>query len=246
MPFFELFVISIAGLIGGAYGTLTGAGNILIVPLLIFFGYSPLETLAASKLGGLGVTSSGYYKFKKKGLVNHKISFFIAAFALAGSVIGTKFVLSVDEALLQRIMGIVIITLAIFSLIKKDSGLKSKEIKKRHYFTGAILSFIVGIYLGFIGLAAGALMIYIGTFVFGQTFLQSTATIKIPAFLSILASVFVFILGGKMLWALGLILFVSMSIGSYIGAHYSDKIGNVWLKRIVIATAAIMAIKLLF
>ena len=85
-----------------------------------------------------------------------------------------------------------------------------------------------------------------GIFVFGQTLLQSSATIKIPGFISNLGSVIILVLNGKMLWLIGTILFISMAIGSYIGAHYSDKIGNVWLKRMLIATAAVMAIKLLF
>lgn len=246
MPFFELFAIALAGFIGGVYGTLVGAGNMLAMPLLLHFGYPVYETVAATKLGTLGITSSGYYKFKKKKLVNHKISFFVTAFALIGSIIGTNLVLKTDEAVVEKIVGSVIILMALMALLKSDVGLKSKELRKRHYFAGAILSFILGIYIGFIGLAAGTFLVYMGIFVFGQTLLQSAATIKIPGFISNLASVIILLLNGKMMWLIGIILFISMSIGSYIGAHYSDKIGNVWLKRIFIATAAIMALKLLF
>ncbi len=36
-----------------------------------------------------------------------------------------------------------------------------------------------------------------------------------------------------------------MFIGSYFGAHYSDRIGNVWLKRMFFVIVLIMAVKLL-
>ena len=245
MPFFELVVIFLAGLIGGAYGTLVGAGNMLAMPLLIHFGYPVYETIAATKLGTLGITSSGYYKFKKKGLVNHKIGMFITIFALIGSLIGTNLVLKINETVVEKIVGIVVILMALMALVKGNVGLKSKVLRKRHYFAGAILSFVLGVYIGFIGLAAGTFLIYIGIFVFGQTLLQSAATIKIPGFISNLGSVIVLVLNGKMLWLIGIVLFISMAIGSYIGAHYSDRIGNVWLKRMFIATAAVMALKLL-
>ena len=246
MPFFELAVIALAGLIGGAYGTLVGAGNMLAMPLLLHLGYPAYDTIAATKLGTLGITSSGYYKFRKKGLVNHKISFFLTIFTLAGSVIGTNLVLKMDESIVEKLVGIVIILMALMALIKRDAGLKTKVLRKRHYFAGAVLSFILGIYIGFIGLAAGTFLIYMGIFVFGQTLLQSSATIKIPGFISNLGSVVVLVLNGKMLWLIGIVLFISMAAGSYIGAHYSDKIGNVWLKRMFIATAAVMALTLLF
>jgi len=246
MPFFELAVIALAGLIGGAYGTLVGAGNMLAMPLLLHLGYPAYDTIAATKLGTLGITSSGYYKFRKKGLVNHKISFFLTIFTLAGSIIGTNLVLKMDESIVEKLVGIVIILMALMALIKRDAGLKTKVLRKRHYFAGAVLSFILGIYIGFIGLAAGTFLIYMGIFVFGQTLLQSSATIKIPGFISNLGSVVVLVLNGKMLWLIGIVLFISMAAGSYIGAHYSDKIGNVWLKRMFIATAAVMALTLLF
>ena len=245
MPLFEFIAVALAGLIGGAYGTLVGAGNMLAMPLLIFFGYPPYEAIAAAKLGTLGITSSGYYKFRKKGLVNHKIGMFVTIFALIGSLIGTNLVLKTDEAVVEKMIGFVIILMAFMALVKTDVGLKSKDLRKRHYFAGSILSFLLGIYIGFIGLAAGTFLIYMGIFVFGQTLLQSAATIKIPGFISNLGSVIVLVLNGKMLWLIGIVLFISMAIGSYIGAHYSDRIGNVWLKRIFIATAAIMALKLL-
>ncbi len=246
MPFIELSAIALAGLIGGAYGTLVGAGNMLAMPLLMHFGYPAYETIAATKLGTLGITSSGYYKFRKKGLVNHRISFFLTIFTLAGSIIGTNLVLKINETVVEKLVGIVIILMALMALVKSDVGLKAKVLRKRHYFAGAILSFVLGGYIGFIGLAAGTFLIYMGIFVFGQTLLQSSATIKIPGFISNLGSVIILVLNGKMLWLIGAVLFMSMAIGSYIGAHYSDKIGNVWLKRIFIITAGAMAASLLF
>lgn len=245
MSFFELAVIFLAGLIGGAYGTLVGAGNMLAMPLLINFGYPAYETIATTKLGTLGITSSGYYKFRKRGLVNHKISFFLTIFMLAGSIIGTNLVLKINEAVVEKIVGIVIILMAVMALVKGDIGLKAKVLRKRHYLAGAVLSFVLGGYIGFIGLAAGTFLIYMGIFVFGQTLLQSSATIKIPGFISNLGSVIILVLNGKMLWLIGIILFISMAIGSYIGTHYSDRIGNVWLKRMFVVTVVVMAIKLL-
>lgn len=246
MAFFELSLIFIAGLIGGVYGTLVGAGNIIIIPLLIFLGFPVYESLAVSRVGTLGLTSSGYYQFRKKGLVNHKIAFFIATFSVIGAYFGTKLVLTVNAAILQKIIGIIMLVILIFTLLNKNIGLKTKKLRKRHYIIGSFLSLLFGFYSGFIGLAAGVFLIYLSVLVFGQTFLKSAATIKIPGFVSSLMVVIIFWINGKIIWSIAIILFIAMAIGSYIGVRYSEKIGNVWLRRSLLVVVGVMALRLLF
>jgi uncharacterized membrane protein YfcA len=40
-------------------------------------------------------------------------------------------------------------------------------------------------------------------------------------------------------------MFTGSCIGSYAGAHCSDRVGNVWIKRLFIGVVLIMVIKLL-
>jgi len=246
MPLFELLLIFIAGLVGGVFGTLVGGGNMIVMPLLLFLGFPAIETIAISRFGVLGLTMSGYYKFQKKGLVNHKIAFFIMIFAVIGSFIGTSLVLTVDDALLERLIGIIILVMLAFAFMSKNVGMEAKKLGKMHYVIGGFLSLVLGLYIGFIGLAAGTFLIYLSIFVFGLTFLQSAATIKIPGFVSSLVAVGIFWFNDKIIWSIAILLFIAMFIGSYIGAHYSDKIGNVWLRRLFMIVVGIMALRLLF
>jgi len=246
MPLFELSLIFIAGLAAGLFGTLVGGGNMLTIPLGIFLGYPVHETLAFNRVGTVGLTMSGYYKFNKMKLVNHKIGIFIALFAVFGAYLGTKIVLGVSSDILEKLVGAIILIVLLFTLLNRNMGLEAKILSKRHFLIGTVASFAMGLYIGFIGLAAGTFLIMLGVFIFGQTFLQSTATIKIPGFVTNVISAFVFWLSGLIIWDVAITLFISMFIGSYIGAHYSEKIGNLWLKRMFIAVSVIMALMLLF
>ena len=75
--------------------------------------------------------------------------------------------------------------------------------------------------------------------------MESAGTRKIMTLLVTAAATFIFIVGGVIDYPIGISLFLGMSLGSYIGAHYSDKIGNVWIKRLFFMIVIIMAIKLL-
>jgi uncharacterized membrane protein YfcA len=55
----------------------------------------------------------------------------------------------------------------------------------------------------------------------------------------------IFAVHGVIIYSMGISLFLGTFLGSYIGAHYSDKIGNVWIKRLFFVIVLIMAIKLI-
>lgn len=249
MAFFELSVLFAAGLVGGAFGTLVGAGTMLTMPIMIFLGIPIYEVIAVNRFGVMGLTLSGYFKFRKKKLINHKISMLLAVFLTIGAFFGSRAVLGVEEMLLEKILGIAMVVILLVIVLNKNVGLKNIDSirkGKRHYLIGALMSIVIGFYLGFLGLGAGIFLIYMNIFVFSQTFLQSAGNIKLPGFVSSLIAAIVFLLNGKIIWSYAIILFISMSIGSYVGAHYSDKIGNVWIRRLSMGIVGIMALRLLF
>jgi uncharacterized protein len=81
--------------------------------------------------------------------------------------------------------------------------------------------------------------------VFSQTFLESAANIKIAAIMSPIISAATYAYHGAIHLPLALAMFAGSCVGSYVGAQYSDRIGNVWIKRIFIGVILIMAVKLL-
>jgi uncharacterized membrane protein YfcA len=78
----------------------------------------------------------------------------------------------------------------------------------------------------------GTLLLYILILWFGQTFLEGAGTLKIAALVMNAMAALVFALNGAVDYYLALPMFCGCFIGSYVGAHYADKIGNVWIKRL--------------
>ena len=56
--------------------------------------------------------------------------------------------------------------------------------------------------------------------------------------------VMIFVVSGVIMYSAGIAMFLGGGIGSYIGAHYSDRIGNVWVKRLFVVLVALMAVRL--
>ncbi len=247
MDVINLIVIFVIGIFAGSFGTLVGGGVLLTIPTLILLGLSPQTAIGTSKLGSIGLNTAGWYKFHQKRMINYKIGFIIGIPIILGSILGANLVLEFNEALLKKIIGILTLLIMVFAIIKPEMGVEKAENGTKHsqYLFGSVLGFFLGVYSGFYGAGAAILSAYILILLFRQTFLESAATRKIPHLFAAVMSGTVFAVHGVIIYSLGISLFMGTFIGSYIGAHYSDKIGNVWIKRLFFVIVLIMAIKLI-
>ena len=75
--------------------------------------------------------------------------------------------------------------------------------------------------------------------------MESAATRKIAGFFITAMAAILYGLAGVINYSMGIALFIGTFTGSFIGAHYSDKIGDVWIKTLFFAIVLTMSIKLL-
>ena len=108
------------------------------------------------------------------------------------------------------------------------------------------MSFFLGIYGGFYGPGTATFLSYILILLFRQTFLESAATVKIAMLFVTIVAALIFAINGAVDYYLASSMFAGGFIGSYIGAHYSDRIGNVWIRRLFIAVVLIMVTKMIW
>jgi uncharacterized membrane protein YfcA len=247
MDILSLVIIFLAGLISNSFGTVVGGGNLITIPALIFFGLPPNVAIGTNRLGANGLIISGLYVFNKKGMINYRIGLTMCIQTLLGSFLGANLVLQIDVATLRYAIAIITIVLLFFTLLKPEIGIEKTKhgIKKHEYLIGAALSFFLGIYAGFFGAATGTFVSYLLILLFGQTFLESAATRKTITLLPSLLATIIFAFAGVINYSLGIALLMGNFIGSYIGAQYSDRIGNVWIKRLFFCVVLMMALKLI-
>ena len=247
MDLVNLSIIFVVGIIGSTFGTLVGGTSLITIPVLIFLGLPPHTAIGTDRLGISGLTSVGWYKFHEKGLIHYPIALIMGVAALVGSFFGANLALQISMALLKKIIAMATILLLLLLIAQPRLGVEKKErvIKRHEYGVGLFFSFIVGIYGGFYGAMAGTLLMYICLFTFKQTFLEGTATFKLSSLMMTTMAAFVFARKGAIDYPMAIAMFLGCAIGSYAGAHYSDRIGNVWIKRLFILIVLLMVIKLL-
>jgi uncharacterized membrane protein YfcA len=247
MDLLSLLVIFVAGIIGSSFGTLVGGTSLITIPLLILLGLPPHTAIGTDRLGIAGLALAGWYKFHEKGWINYKVGLMMGITALAGSFLGANLVLEIDVSVLKKVIAFATFIILMIVALKPGIGIEEKKttLTRRGYAIGLSMNLLIGIYGGFYGAMAGTFMLYILLFFFKLTFLEGTATLKIASFMMTTMAAVVFASKGAIHYPMAAVMFSGCAIGSYFGAHYSDRIGNVWIKRLFIGIVLIMGFKLL-
>lgn len=249
MDLTQLIVIFFASVVCSSFGTLVGGGSLITIPLLILMGLPPHTAIGTDRIGTTGIGLAGLYSFHRKGMMRYRLAFIVGIPCLLGGFIGANLALQISPELLKKFIVALTVILLIVVVANPKLGVMAVAAKLpitagRHVL-GAFLSLVVGIYGGFYGAGAGTFLSYILILVFRQTFLESAANTKVAGIMMSVTSAATYAYHDAIHLPLALAMFAGACIGSYVGAQYSDRIGNVWIKRLFIGVVLVMVMKLL-
>jgi len=246
MTLISLIIIFMAAATASAFGTLIGGTSLVTIPLLILLGLPPHTAIGTDRFGVMGIGWAGLYEFHHKKCIDYRLSFLMALPTLIGTIVGANVVFSISEKVLKIIIIVTNVFCLLFLVLNPGLGLVKKErtLGAYKYWFGGLLCFSIGFYGGFYGAMAATLLAYVLIMWFGQTFIESAANVKMASLFMTTSAATVFLLKGAIHFPLALAMFAGCLCGSYLGAHYSDRIGNLWIKRLFIIVLAIMIIKM--
>ncbi|MFQ6371512.1 sulfite exporter TauE/SafE family protein [Shewanella sp. YIC-542] len=234
------------GLIAGFIDAVVGGGGLLSIPALLTLGMPPHLALGTNKLAACFGSSTATYTYYKKHLLQPGLwrSCFIstAIGALGGSVL----VYLVDTHWLEKLLPLLIITMALYSLVNKQAlqdpvTPAQKPPKRTHKIWQGL---ILGGYDGFAGPGIGAIWIVSAKALHKLSFLKSCALSRAMTFTSNTTALMVFLLLGQVDWAIGILLGVSMMLGSFIGAHSAIRFGLPFIRPLFITMVVAIALHL--
>ncbi len=246
MAWYEYIFITVVGFGAAFLNTVGGGGSLFTVPILTFLGMPITLANATSRVAILSQNIFAVFGFaSKKVELPRKYSLWLCVTSLIGGFIGSKLATSIDDKVFSRVF-VVVMIISLFLVVFDPFKTKDTEEKMspKRQAIGAIVFFFIGIYGGFVQAGIGFLVI--GTLSLVNN-LNLVKVNYIKVFVAIVytgISVLVFALEGKIVWTTGLILAVGHALGGWYASRWSVKAGEVWIKRIMVASVLAMAIKL--
>ena len=247
MAWYEYLLITAVGFLAAFMNTVGGGGSLFSVPILTFLGLPITSANATSRVALLFQNIFAVGGFKSKGIeLPWPYSLYLGLASLGGGVIGSVLASKVaDEVFTKIFVGVMF--LSVFLIIYDPFKSKGEEVlSTRSQVIGSICFFFVGIYGGFVQAGIGFIVIAVLSLVNRFSLVKSNYVKVFAAIVYTGISVVVFALEGKIIWVTGLVLSVGHAMGGWYASRWSVSAGEVWIKRVMIASIVAMAIKLWF
>jgi uncharacterized protein len=121
MEFTTLLLLLCVGLVAGILSGMIGVGGgIIIVPLLVLFGFTQHQAQGTSLAALLPpVTLLAVINYHKAGHINWKYAMIISIIFIAGGYLGSNIAISIDQKLLKKIFGVILLLVAGKLLLEK-------------------------------------------------------------------------------------------------------------------------------
>ena len=116
----QIFIMVASGIFVGIGAAFTGlGGGFLLVPLLLFLGYTAQKAVGTSFLAILVISISALIAHNKFANVDYKTGFLLGIGGVIGAQVGARLVEHVSTAHFKKIFALVLVGLATYLFIKK-------------------------------------------------------------------------------------------------------------------------------
>jgi uncharacterized membrane protein YfcA len=237
-----LLAALLLGLASGFIGGVATGGGLVAIPGLMFIGLPPSAAIATNNLNAVsGVTSA--LRFHKSQKLQFRKMLPLLFTAFFGSLVGSKLLLHINQAVIQKAFAIASIVLVIAFVLNK--GPHSAKRGKIHALLGIIAVFLGSVFAGLFGTGGGFFAVYILCYLYGQSIMEANANTKVINIAGTISVIAVFLQAGLINFEIGLPMMVGSTIGGYIGALAALKKGERLVKGIFLLAVFASGIKLL-
>ena len=240
-------ILVVVFLLTSIVGVVTGSNSLIAVPAMFQFGIEPRVAVATNMFGLVFMAVGGTIPFLRQGKIDAvKLTPFIVLTVIS-SAIGALLVGLISNPGLKLIVSVAMIVVALFTLLKRDAGIKQQApTGGRAAFATYLAVFLLGIYGGLFSGGYVTILTAVCVGMYGMQYSEAVASTKLINVFSSAIATIVFMWQGLVDYKLGIILGLAMFVGAFIGAHYATKLNEIWLRRIFLSTVFLLAIKTLY
>jgi len=116
----NMLLLVVSGIVAGIGASFTGlGGGFLMIPLLLFLGYSAQKAVGTSFLAILVISISALIAHNRLSNVDYKLGILLGIGGVIGAQIGSRLVVHVSTANFKKIFAVILVGLATYLFIKK-------------------------------------------------------------------------------------------------------------------------------
>lgn len=246
LSFFHFTLLFFTGLCAGFVDSIAGGGGLIALPVLLSVGIPPQMALGTNKLQGSFGTLSASWNFIRSGVVKMDESLYGIAFTFAGAVLGSWAVQQIQPGFIRHLIPPMLLFVFFYTLFAKNLGRVARlpRMGRNRFFM--IFGLALGFYDGFFGPGTGSFWTGALLILLGLDMTKASGTTRIMNFVSNIVALVLFILGGNVLYSVGLTMAAGQIIGAGIGSGMAIKRGAVFIRPIFLTMVFLTIVRLIY
>lgn len=234
MESYIIILLCIAAFFAGFVDAIVGGGGLIQTPiaLILLPNYAVSTIIGSLKIPAFSGTSFAAFQYLKEVKLNWKLLSTMAALAFCSAFLGSYLLTLVSNDFMKPLLLMVLVALAIYTFTKKNFGqhIEKEHSPQRQYLLAVVMSLCIGFYDGFIGPGTGSFLVFGFVMILGFDFLHASANAKMVNLATNFGSICLFVLKGKIIWAIAIPMAVCNALGGWMGAKLAIKKGNGFIR----------------
>ena len=230
----------------GFIDAIAGGGGLLTIPALLATGMHPALALGTNKLQACGGSFSASLYFVRKKAVNLREILLLIALTFLGAAIGSILVQRIDVQSLKVFLPFLVLAIGLYFLFAPSIGDDDKKQRISYPLFAVLVGATIGFYDGVFGPTAGSFYTLSFVLLLGFNLTKAVAHAKVLNFTSNLASLIFFILGGAVIWQVGIVMMIGQFIGGTLGARMVVTKGKRLIRPMLVTISFLMVAKMLY
>lgn len=235
-----LAMLFAAAAIAGFVDAIAGGGGLITIPVLLLAQVPPLQALATNKFQASSGSLTASLMVIRRGLVRLPEVRPLFICSLIGSALGTVAVQFMNAKTLDVVIPFVLVSIALYFLLAPNAGAVERQPRLNSAAYRGVVVPGIGFYDGMFGPGTGSFFSLAGVALRGQNLITATANAKVLNFASNIASLAVFIAGGKVLWAAGAAMICGQVLGAWGGSHAMVRGGTRLIRPMIVTVCFVM------
>ncbi len=236
-----------AGFLAGVINTLAGSGSLVTLPVLIFIGLPATIANGTNRVGVLLQNIVAAESFRRSGVLDLRGALILSITAVAGSVVGAQIAVNLNEELMRRAIGAVMVLMLFVIILQPKRWLQGtlQCLEGWPDWKQFLAMFGIGVYGGFIQAGVGIFILAALVLSVGYDLVRANAVKIIVVLAFTISALVVFARNGQVDWVAGILLGLGNMAGAGWAARLAVKKGAAWVRQLLIGIVAFSAAYLL-
>lgn len=232
--------------LAGFIDSIAGGGGLLTIPALLSAGIPPTHALATNKLqSSFGSFSSSLY-FIRRGYVDLRMLRHAILCTALGSMIGSLLIQQLNSSALAQVIPFMLLGFAAYFLFSPNISDQDRKARLNFLYISIGAGLTIGFYDGFFGPGTGSFFAITFVALAGFSLSKATAYSKVLNFVSNITALMFFLLGGKIIWQVGLVMGIGQFIGARLGSRMVVAKGSKLIRPLLVTMSIVMSVRLLW